>query len=276
MGDISDEEKVKIAGQFLLSSPPGEFNDVFNDIRVLIGNDALLQRGVAKQFEEYNVQQFTPVDMPGQSYKVVVSPFGQVDSTHFVDPRSKQVFSFDHMRLVASDPQPHSESEHPLRKAVDDAFQEYIAEHYATGVVSVFSTSDGKLAVAIVANKYNPRNYWNGRWRSQWILEVSGSSAKLNGTLRANVHYYEDGNVQLTSEKNIELTASGSGNELAANIVKAVKKAEAEYQSAVNESYAQLSDTTFKALRRALPITRNKLDWAKILTYKIGNELSQK
>jgi len=276
MGDISDEEKVKIAGQFLLASPPGEFNDVFNDIRVLVGNDALLQRGVSKQFEQYNSEQFTPVDMPGQSYKVIVSPFGQVDSTHYIDPRSKQVFSFDHMRLVASDPQPHSGNEHTLRKAVDDAFQEYVAEHFATGVVTVYSTSDGNLSSATVANKYNARNYWNGRWRSQWTFEISGGNAKCKGILRANVHYYEDGNVQLTSEKTVEVTASGSGNELAGNIVKAVKKAEIEYQTAINESYAQLSDTTFKALRRALPITRNKLDWNKILTYKIGGELSQK
>ena len=58
--------------------------------------------------------------------------------------------------------------------------------------------------------------------------------------------------------------------------MKQVKKAEADYQNAVNESYAQLSDTTFKALRRALPITRNKLDWNKIMSYKVGNELAQK
>ena len=61
-----------------------------------------------------------------------------------------------------------------------------------------------------------------------------------------------------------------------AEIVKQVKKAEAEYQGAVNESYAQLSDTTFKALRRALPITRNKLDWNKIMSYKVAGELGQK
>jgi len=92
---------------------------------VLINNDALLQKGVAGAFQEYNTEQYTPVDMPGQSYKVlvfrlfsfvltpstlslekknekvVVSKFGQVDSSHYLDPRSNQVFSFDHMRQVS-------------------------------------------------------------------------------------------------------------------------------------------------------------------------------
>jgi len=273
MDTISDEEKVKIAGGFLLNSPPGEFNDVFNDIRVLIGNDQLLQRGVSKTFEQYNSEQFTPVDVPGQSHKVIISKFNQVDSSRYIDPRSNQMFSFDHLRQTASDPQPNSGSNHPHRKAVDDAFQEYVAEHFATGVASVF-VHDNHLVACIVANKYNPRNYWNGRWRSQWTIEISGDQAKAKGLLRAQVHYYEDGNVQLNSEKTVEVTASGG--DLANNIVKAAKKAEIEYQTALNESYGQLSSTTFKALRRALPITGSKLDWNKILAYKIGGELSQK
>lgn len=83
--------------------------------------------------------------------------------------------------------------------------------------------------------------------------------------MRALVHYFEDGNVQLNARKTItadqELPSSYGVEDQAAAIIAAIKKAEDQVQFALNESYAQVSENTFRKLRRQLPLTRSKVDW---------------
>jgi len=82
------------------------------------------------------------------------------------------------------------------------------------------------------------------------------------------VHYYEDGNVRLTTTKPLSLSLSSSPS--ASEIVRQIAIAEKKYQEELNRGFAALSEGAFKGLRRQLPVTRQKVEWEKVGSYRVS------
>ncbi|KAL1715415.1 F-actin-capping protein subunit alpha [Schizophyllum commune] len=279
------KERVEAASNFLLQSPPGEINDVLNDVRNIISDDDSLQDGIQSTLREYNLEQFITVDVPGAQHQTLISRAAIVSTEEgtverFLDPRSKTSFLFDHIGLDASDPLPHepnAESEE-FRSALETTTQTYLAAHFVEGVAAVFALPDApnKFTIQVVSNKYNPNNFWSGRWRSEYTVDLDDNT--INGKIWLNVHYYEQGNVQLNTTHNITIAlppaiVTSAPPAAASKILALIDFEETKYQTSLNDTYSEMGEKTFKALRRALPMTRQKLDWDKVLGYKIGQEI---
>ncbi|CDU24042.1 related to CAP1-F-actin capping protein alpha subunit [Sporisorium scitamineum] len=129
-----------------------------------------------------------------------------------------------------------------------------------------------------VGNRFNLSNFWSGRWRASYTLDPTSSPPTLTSTVSVQVHYFENGNVQLNAAKPRTFHLSSDdqdADKLAKDVVGVIAAHEDGWQKALESSYDELAEGAFKALRRQLPLTRQKVDWDKVLNYKLGDELAR-
>ncbi|KAF3062192.1 F-actin-capping protein subunit alpha [Daldinia childiae] len=235
---------------FVEGAPPGELADVINDIKALTFNEPDIVSRLGPAFERYNEEQFVTAKLPGSSQQVIISSHSSLATDDTTTLRARQASP-------------------STMKSTLKSVSSYVKEHFPNGSYGVYSIEgDSKVAIIIVANKYSPNNYWNGRWRSLYIFDPSSSS--IEGSVKVDVHYYEDGNVRLLTNKPITASvSSGTG----AGIVKDISAAERKYQEELNRGFTSLSEGAFKGLRRQLPVTRQKIEWDKVASYRVGQDI---
>jgi capping protein alpha len=182
---------------------------------------------------------------------------------------------------------------------VEAALEGYLRDCYApNGHAAVYGhvgAEDGRVRVTVCISsaQFNPKNYWNGRVRARWVATLPAGAgagagadsagairATLAGKLCADVHYFEEGNVQLATSHDATAVAEARGGDdvaaaLGGAIVASLRAAEGDYFSGLEASFDALASRTFKELRRALPVTRSKFPWEQA-QHKLAVELATK
>ena len=277
---VSSDEKLAIATHFLLSSPPGEIREILTDVKVCLGSSAstILSDSVLKGiFRRYNQAQNQVIEHSDGAGNVVVSEDSEVDAAHYVDSNTKKSIEIDHVGQVeakggsvedapASMISPSGALESALSQ-IGKAVKEYVDVQYVGGATQLTGCSvlpakggkDGEVIIHISAQKTNLRNYRSGKWRSEW--RVKTSEKKIGGLVRVVAHYFEDGNVQMDTKKDIP-DESYSGDDLGSVVKAFISKHEQMIQNTLEEMYINMAQETFKDMRRVLPLTKTKMDWS--------------
>ena len=350
--EISDEEKLKIATHFILSTPTGEVSELLNDVKKIIPSSVLGDDQIKGILRTYNVDQQTLGETTGGD-SMLVSKHGEIDDNHYVDPRAGKVYGFNHTTQVRvlfflfffflypnwRPPPPPTPPQYPPtgyistptcifcpsltfsysihfllrllffsssihwcddnlftqithtisqswevsdvksadgndsieehRSAVQTAMDEYISTQFggssdANAACAVYGTSDGNLVVCCTGVATNLRNWWSGSWKGEYMINLADGSCQINGKVDLLAHYFEDGNVQMNTQKTYsnDGVSFSDSTSLGEAIRDTIRDWETTLHSGLETMYTGMSNQTFKDMRRILPVTKQKFDWS--------------
>jgi len=278
------EQKLNIATYFLMSSPTGEIEDVITDVKKLVNDSVVLNDdALVKILANYNTEQLTSATDPDGN-SVLVTTYGQVSADLFLDPNTGRVFRFDHRKRkiteVTEQKQVLKEEIAKYRSAIATSLSSYIVANYKEGkcVTAVYGADNGTVTICVSGKNVHLGNFWTGGWRSVYSLNVGKMGAtEMKANVKINVHYFEDGNVQLNThvDKTVNITVTADEETTGKNITVAIANIESEFQSQLEEMYVNMHRTTFKSMRRFLPVNRQPMIW-NLAAHSLATEVTDK
>jgi len=166
------------------------------------------------------------------------------------------------------------------RLAFQNEMEKYAETYFIGATTGAYGTKEGSTFVVhlcLSCSVFKSSAFYNGRWASSWTVKfMPGKASELTGTLKCNIHYFESGNVQLSTS--VTKTKKGipapNPTSLAENICGTIASLETDFQNQLELLFDNMGNTTFKACRRALPIDGRKIRWPMILSYKLGADLT--
>lgn len=291
--ELSDKQKKEIAKWFLLNSPAGEIQYIAKDLKSVLNDDTVYNEAAQEAFPLYNKSHMICLEFPDRSGDLLVTSYNELDKNEYLDPRTAQVATINHVKQVCTEVRPAADEELPspyveeYRCILDAEILKYVGEAYPKGICSAYCVngkdvegpgSNFELVVVISAVKNSPKNFCNGSWRSVWSIEFKDDIQMLGikGNIQVAAHYFEEGNVQLDAKHECkDETILQAPDDCAFSVANIIRHHEAEYLASLEASYSNLPDTTFKDLRRKLPVTRTLFPWHNTLQFSLTRDIQK-
>ncbi|XP_019400026.1 PREDICTED: F-actin-capping protein subunit alpha-3 [Crocodylus porosus] len=280
--DLHKKEKVSIICNLLYQAPPGEFSNVFEDLRTLVQDDELMRQEVAQVCAHHNKNNFTSVRIEGRN--ILVTRYNDLGGNRFFDPQNKFSFKFDHLSETASKFQLHGvllDETELWRRALNSALKAYVSSYFPSGDCSVFrKTLKNRqiFVVCIVGHKYKALGFWNTIWKSEWTFALSPVITQVTGIYHLQIHYFNYANLHMTVSKTTEEVLHVIDQaQLAMDFVKLIEAEDNNFQVALIENLQALSEEAWgKTVRRRLPVTNTVMNWNRLLNNQnLGTGISK-
>lgn len=246
-------------------APPGEIDAVKQDILEITQKSNSVEKALEIQAGKSNVEQLRLVTVAGK--QTVVSEFNHIEENYFYTHGSKPVkFEINHISRETKVDGDYDKEVSSKVLEIQSEIEEYLEAHYCAESVGCVFGDDDKQHVVIIGRKLSPQNFFNGQTTAVYTV----ANDNVDGTIKADVHYFEEGNVRLKSSNNISAKVTRS-------VMKTIASEESQFENMLNQSLRALNDTEFKQIRRQLPVTRQPVDWVQAIAgYNVGKDLGNR
>lgn len=260
----SSVELDTIVSSLVKSSAPGELEGISQDLGIILSGKSNAST-VNKAIENY-INENSGVF----SSKYIASSVNKYESsTKYIDFIGKKLFNIDFHKQTAIDFEDYEpEVQYPAYfDELVKKLEAYGEDHYPSKYAFTVVPDGSDLQIIIIGQKLNYENFYTGLWKAHYKIK----SQSITGSVKLDIHYYEDGNVRLNFDELIDGSALISS---ASDIVNFINKTENEITMKILENFNELNQKYFKNLRRLLPVTRSKINWGHAIgNYRLGSDV---
>ena len=213
---------VKVAKYIIKKTPIGHLGKSLENLRSLVGEQVMETNEVKSEIHDYGETHLSAVQNDVTNSKVLISSLTKDSEGFYYDQGQKVKFKIGTESGEVEEAQA-IECSNELRDLIDNKVKEYLNKCYKTEVTryNVYYSED-KIVVLISAHNLNLKSFWSGEWLSTWEMTIS--SKQINGTLRANTYYYEEGNIQFSLDTKFDgIAQGGDDNTIADSLVDFIK-----------------------------------------------------